>query len=78
MKIALLLIALAGCVTACTVLENYKFGDATRAALATAAQINALKADYCSTPNGSSRELILAAIRRVDPDYVGVCVVETP
>lgn len=73
-----LAVALAGCVTACTALENYQFGDVTRAALETAAQINALKADYCSTPNGPSRDLILAAIRRVDPEYVGVCRVETP
>lgn len=77
-KPLLLAIGLAGCVTACTALENYEFGDATRAALATAAQINALKADYCSTPNGPSRDLILQTIRRVDPEYVGVCVVTAP
>lgn len=68
-----LAVTLAGCVTACTALENYQFGDVTRAALTTAAQINGLKADYCATPNGPARDLILRAIRRVDPDYVGVC-----
>lgn len=78
MKTLLAVLALAGCVTACTALENYQFGDITRAALETAAQVNALKADYCSTPNGPSRDLILTTIRRVDPEYVGVCVVAAP
>lgn len=73
-----LAIALAGCVTACTAVENYRFGDITRTALTTAEKVNALKADYCSTPNGPARGLLLQTIRRVDPEYVGVCVVAAP
>jgi hypothetical protein len=76
MKLAIAALLL--CVTACTALEGYQFGDGTRAALEAACQVNALHAEYCSTPNGPSRELLLAAIRKADPDYVGVCVVETP
>jgi hypothetical protein len=64
--------------SACSAPEGYQFGDGTRAALEAARQVNALHAEYCSTPNGPSRELLLAAIRKADPGYVGVCVVETP
>ena len=73
-----LAIALAGCVTACSILEDYQFGDVTRAALTTAEKVNALKADYCATPNGPARDVLLRTIRRADPDYVGVCVVVAP
>ena len=61
------------CMTACAALESYEFGDATRAALKTAEKVNALKAEYCSAPNGPSRELILETIRHLEPEYPGVC-----
>ena len=73
MKNLVLVIAIFLCITACTALENYQFGDATRLALTTASKVIALKKEYCSSDNEESRSIILNSIRLVDPTYDGVC-----
>lgn len=73
MKNYILLGVLFLCITACTALENYQFGDATRLALTTASKVIALKKEYCSSDNEESRGIILNSIRLVDPTYDGVC-----
>jgi len=52
---------------------NYQFGDGTRLALEAARTVVTLKRDYCAENNAESRELILASIRVIDPDYDPVC-----
>ena len=70
-----LALAVAGVVllTACSALENYRFGDATRTALSAAEKVIALKAQYCASENAEAREVLLHAIRLVEPGYKGVC-----
>ena len=64
---------LIACVSACTMLENYRFGDITRTALTTANQVVLLKKDYCSDLNAPAREVLLNSIRLIEPTYDGVC-----
>lgn len=59
--------------TGCSTIENYQFGDITRAALSVKSKLSAMKATYCNEVNEEARDVLLSLIQHREPEYRGVC-----
>lgn len=54
-------------------LPGYQFGDVTRGVFNTAKSVFEAKQAYCNSNDPDFRAFILQAIRKVEPEYQGVC-----
>lgn len=66
-KIKYVLVVVAMLLTVgCSVVENYQFGDATKAVLS-------LKKEYCEATTDKQRNILIEKIRAKKPNYTPVC-----